>query len=398
VKSRESQMIVENINSALRSRKMTKNELIKLSGLPASTISRILSGERNFTIDKMIPIARALNIDINEFFSGVQTKDVSKQKSTQINDKQYLSAGILSIDRKRFACIKDANKKVVATSVLTGDLDLAEPIANLLAQIEDSICAALLNSPVEKYQKMSESEIRQGEFLETINLNLVTQSYEFLEKRKNFIYKASQLYNSVIHLPDWQITYLSDFKNTQGIALIVDKGVSLSFMHQGKLQKLGGWKFPAYDLGGENWLGNQAVQHTIEAAEGICESTKLSSTILAKYNNELYKLVETCFHGANTDVFCQFCETLSLCYFQKDRKAQEIITTGFNEIMRLVNAAKNILQTRLDISISGSLSNIYQHHFDKKHVAESASYQDKTSLLASIDKVYLTSNGVQYIE
>lgn len=377
---------------------MTKNELIKLSGLPASTVSRILSGERNFTIDKMIPIARALNINISEFFTGILTKDANSQKTIQVSIPQYLSAGILSIDRKRFTCIKDVNQKIVATSVLAGDLDLAEPIANILAQIEDSICTALLNSPIEKYQKISESKIRQAEFLSTINLNLVTQSYEFLEKRKNFIYKASQIYKSVIHLPDWQLTYLSDFQKTKGIALIVDKGVSLSFLHQGKLQKLGGWKFPAYDLGGENWLGNQAVQHAIEAAEGICETTKLSSAILAKYDNKLYKLVETCFHNANADVFCQFYEILALCYFQKDKKAQEIINTGFKEIMRLVNTVKNKLKTKMEISISGSLANIYQHHFDQKHLSESVSYPEKTSLLADINKKYLADKSVQYIE
>lgn len=398
MKSREAQKIVENINHALRLRKMTKNDLIKFSGLPASTVSRILSGERNFTIDKMIPIARALNINISDFFSGIQTKDDNKEKGSLIDDKQLLSIGILSINRKRFTSIKDVNQKLVATSVLSGDLDLAEPIATLLVQIEDSIVAALRNSSIKQHQKMPESEIRKIDFLGTINLRLVTQSYEFLERRKNFIYKSSMIYNSVIHLPDWQITYLSDFKETPGISLIVDKGVSLSFMHQGILKKLGGWKFPAYDLGGENWLGNQAVQHTIEAAEGMCEPTKLSATILTKYNNELYKLVETCFHGATTDVFCRFCETLVSCYFQEDYKAQEIIATGFKEIMRLVNAATNILQTKMKISISGSLANVYQHHFDEELLIKSTENQEKSSLLANIDKEFLAKNSVQYIE
>lgn len=396
--SRESQKIVENINNALRKRKLTKNQLSKLSGLPTSTIGRILSGERNFTVDKMIPIARALNIDISELFSGLQTKDVSKEEKVLATDKQLLSAGILSIGRQRVTCIKDASQKIIATSLLSGDLDLAEPIASLLVKIEGSICAAFRNSSIAKYQNIPEAEIRKAKFLSTIDLKLVTQSYEFLEKRKNFIYKASTIYNSVTHLPDWQITHLSDFDDSAGISLIVDKGVSLSFMHQGRLQKLGGWKFPAYDLGGENWLGSQVVKHTIEAAEGLSSPTELSSMILAKYNGELYKLVEACFHGANADVFCQFCQPLVLCYLQNDKKAQEIISAGFSDIMRLVHGAENLLQCKPKLAISGSLSKTYLHHFDQKRLSTPASNEEKVALLADTDKEFLIANGVQYID
>jgi N-acetylglucosamine kinase-like BadF-type ATPase len=397
MKSRESKKIVENINNALRLSKMTKNELAKLSGLPMSTIGRILSGERNFTVDKMVPIARALNVGIDEFFQGVQTRDMEKEPLGSTSDKPLLSAGILSIGRQRITCIKDADKKVIGRSVLAGDLDLAEPITNLLADIEDSICAALSNSSVKKYHLMPESEIRQGEFLETINLNLVTQSYEFLEKRKNFIYKASQLYNSVIHMPDWQISYLSDFKNTQGIALIVDKGVSLSFMHQGKLQKLGGWKFPTYDIGGENWLGNQAVQHTIEAVEGLSKPSQLSSEILAKYDGKLEKLVETCFQGAkDTDVFCQFSKVLILRYYQKGKKAQELVQAGFDKIKCLIEAAEKLLQAKPSITVSGSLLDVYRHYIDPARLVRPANNEDKVSVLADINRAFLASHGVQY--
>ena len=397
MKSKESIQIVKNINNAVAKSKLSKNALAQKSGLPISTLNRILSGERNFTVDKMIPIARALNLNLSEIFLGIETKN-SDMNTEVAQAKKRLRVGIMSLRKRRITCIKD-DSNIIGISELSGDLDLAEPLSSLFESIESSIGTALQNSDMPQYKELSKSEITQPTFLNNIDIKLVTQSYEFMDKRKNFLYKANQIFSSALHLPDWQITYLSDFHDSDGISLVVDKGVSLSIKREGRLEKIGGWKFPTYDLGGENWLGNEAVKHTIEVYEGLDKASKLSSDILAMFNGKIEKIVETCFQGVrDTDIFCRFAEILIRCFYQGDKKAITIISQGINKVNLLIAAADKKLKTKPKISINGSLSDIYLKYIDHDRIAEATDNKAKVSLLTEITKPYLKDNGVNYIE
>lgn len=400
MKSRELEKIVKNINSSLAKMKISKNELAKLSGLPMSTIGRILSGERNFTVDKMIPIARALNMDLADFFVGIKTKDIKEQKENSLTKENLLSAGILSIGKKRLTCIIDSEKNIIGTSELSGDLDLAESTSNLLEDISISICTAIENSSIESYKNLSRTEIRQAEFFSKIDLKIVTQSYEFMEKRKNFIYKANQLFHTVIHMPDWQITYLTDFNESKGISLVIDKGVSLSYMHQGTLKKLGGWKFPVYDFGGENWLGAKTIHHTIEATEGLIPPSKLAAEVLSNYDGKIEKITEACFHSGarSSDVYSSFITPLIRFYFLGDENAKSIVLSGFKEIKKLIHRAEEDLKTPSKIAIHGSLSEVYKHHLDPCQLIKASDDESKVLLLSGITKEFLSEHGVKYID
>ena len=383
MRSAESKTIVENINIALERLKISKNELAKRSGLAMSTVARILSGDRNFTIDKMIPIARALNMSPADFFSGIQMNDSSMFANKESDDASHYSVGVMSIGKRRITSVMRGTT-TLGTSDIAGDLDLAEPTSNLLELIKVSINSAFSND---------------AESFNNISLKLVTQSYEFTEKRKSFLYKAKQLFNDVILIPDWQITYLADFKEISGMSLVVDKGVSLSYMHEGHLRKLGGWKFPTYDLGGENWLGVETIHHTIEAAEGFREMSGLAEVVLSQYDSKIEKIVEACFKGVkDADVYCLFAEILIHCYYRKDKAAEQVILSGLHEVKKLVKKAEDWLGENSMITINGSLANIYKEHFDSARLVAPSSNSEKVSLLAGITREFLVSRGVEYLE
>ena len=164
------------------------------------------------------------------------------------------------------------------------------------------------------------------------------QSYEFEDTRIRFINYASRLFQQVIILPDWQITYMKAFGKREGISLVVEKGASLSYRHNDQLKKIGGWKFPVYDLGGENWLGVETIKHTIEAFEGFVPMSKLAHNVLAKFNGKIERITEVCFKGnKDTDIYSLFTETLLYNYFIGDQAAKNIVENGFEKVNALIS-------------------------------------------------------------
>jgi glucosamine kinase len=195
-------------------------------------------------------------------------------------------------------------------------------------------------------------------------------------------------------LPDWQLTYLAAFEKSPGISLIIDKGVSLSYMHGGKLKKLGGWKFPVYDLGGENWLGVETIRHTIEAVEGYIPMSNLAHNVMAKFNGKIEKITETCFKGGDFDVYCLFSDILLRSYLTGDNAAKAIIEHGFHLIYRSIKKVDTILGKELKITMNGSLTDIYKVFFDKNRLITSPNNAEKTKLLADFTREFLIQHGV----
>jgi glucosamine kinase len=177
----------------------------------------------------------------------------------------------------------------------------------------------------------------------------------------------------------------------RGISLIIDKGVSLSYRHNREIKKLGGWKFPVYDLGGENWLGVETIRHTIQAKEGYIPMSDLAHNVLAKFNGKIEKITEICFKRNDPDIYCLFTEPLLRSHFTGDPAANSIIQLGFQSIHQLVDRADNILGEKGRIALSGSLANIYKSYFKPNHrLIPSSTDAEKASLLADLTTEFLS--------
>ena len=369
------QVIAENLRKHMFEKKMSVLELSRVCQVSAGTISKIMNCKMSVTIPIAMSIAEGLNVSLDDLLLGLSDKSKNLKYKDKL-DKEQLYVGILSINHQRIACIKNARNEIIGKSQLNGGLDLAETSFHLHSLIEESISHALKD--VANYSEKVEIE----------HLNLVTQSYEFEDSRVRFINFARKHFKNVQLFPDWQITYFSDFQNCSGISLITDKGVSLSYKVKNELHKLGGWKFPVYDLGGVNWLGMEVLQHTIDAVEGTVPMTPLASSIISKYSGKIERMTEICFKGnKDHDVFSEFAHPLLNAYFNQDPTAKSILDRGFSFIERLIQNVDRKLGSPLPIAIHGSLAPIYSKYFHPARLVTPSTDIQKADLLASFNSL-----------
>ncbi len=380
------QTIANNIKSLLLKKSMQAVDLAHNCKISTTTISKIMNGNMGISVPMTITLAEGLGVEVEDILNGIIKKRSQEDAEKKIPaNKNEFSVGILSINNKRITCIKDNTGNVLGNSELDGGLDLTGTSSNLLELIKESVYATQLNE--------NSSSIK----LKEINLNLVMQSYEFEETRKKFIYIAKKHFKDVVLMSDWQITYFAAFGEKQGISLITDKGVSLCYKNNDCLKKLGGWKFPIYDLGGENWLGLETIRHTIEAAEGYVPISKLARNVLAKFNGKIEKITETCFiNDRDPDIYCFFTDLLLRSYFSKDSAAKEILERGFRLISRTIEKVDSLSENPLKIAISGSLTDIYKPFFKKERLIKVPNEMTKVNLLADFTKDYLIKHGLNH--
>ncbi len=371
-----------NVRNIMNKKNISNPELARRCKVSSSSVSRIVNGTASATLPMMLTIANGLEVNISLLLAGL-SEETEQQNPIKEPLKDIIFAGLLSIENKRIACIKDSKGNILGTSEAQGGLDLAESTTSLIQLIKESIFEAL---PL----KTTDPAI-----LKSIDLKIVTQSYEFESTRIKFVNFSKKYFHHVLLLPDWQITYFSAFPESEGISLVIDKGVSLSYMHKSTLQKIGGWKYPVYDLGGENWLGSEVIHHTIEAKEGYIPMTQLARNVLAKFNGKIERITETCFKGADLDIFCLFAEPLIRLYLMNDDISTKIIKKGYEHIQRMLNLVDKNTGGKLKITLSGCLTDIYEPYLDSSRLTKFTSSKEKVELLTEITEEFLFTHGVK---
>lgn len=374
--------IAGNVRRLMNQAGMSSTELAKKANVSSGTISKIIHANMSITVPMAMALAQGLGVSLNEILNGLVTEE-SLENKTVIKVKEALSIGVMSINGMRVTCIKNNDGHVLGTSELEGGLDLAESTGGLIQGIRESVATALSSSQTSK------------DILKASKLNLVMQSYEFEDTRARFVHYAGREFDRVVILPDWQITYMKAFGMNKGISLVTEKGVSLSYRHNDQLKKIGGWKFPVYDLGGENWLGVETIKHTIEAFEGFVPMSKLAHNVLAKFNGKIERITEVCFKGSkDTDIYSLFTEMLLYNYFIDDDAAKDIIKNGFNKVNALIQRADEIIGKQVYITLNGSLSEIYRPFLDESRLLEPSTNKEKAELLAILTPELMSKYGV----
>lgn len=360
-------------------------ELGRRSNIASGTISKIINGGMSITIPMAVALAEGLQADVSSILTGLTNAATPKKAKPVANAQDALAIGIMSIDNKRFTCIKDHRGKIIGKSEIAIGLDLAESSSNLMSYIKESIENAL----PEGYQD-------DETLLKEARVNLVMQSFEFEETRKKFKFFAKRHFKEVNILPDWQIAYLAAFGDKPGISLIIDKGVSLSYMDHNILNKVGGWKFPVYDLGGENWIGLETIRHTIEAIEGYIPESQLAKNVIAKFSGKIEKITEVCFkNNRDADIYLSFCDFTLKAYASGDPNAEDIINEGYRLIERSINLVDRKCGNKFPITLNGSLAALYRPFLPEDRLEKkSTSTVDKVELLASLDEAYLKTKKI----
>ncbi|QGP56363.1 Glucosamine kinase GspK [Piscirickettsia salmonis] len=371
-KQETSDLIAKNIKSIMGNKKITSNELSRKCNISPGMVSKIINRNTGISIVMAMSIASGLDVDLMDILAGLTSPE--KKAKEKLNNNNALSIGILSIEKKRITCVKDAKNETIGQSQINTGIDLAEPTSILHQLVDEAIIAA---SP---HLEKKTSVFKQS------NLVIVAQSYEFETIRHKFTTFMQRHFKHVLILSDWHFMYLANFHHkAPGISLIVDKGISLSFFYKGGIKKIGGWKFPVYDFGGENWLGLETIRHTIQAHDGYIPASKLSSRVLSHFNGKLSNAVEVCFNGARSpDIFASFVDILLRCYYEKDPSAISIVNQGYLEIEKTIKLADQLLEKTLPITINGSLAKIYKPYIKAERTAAEVNLISKVDMLASL--------------
>ncbi|UTW42814.1 helix-turn-helix domain-containing protein [bacterium SCSIO 12844] len=368
------EVVLNNIKLLMNAKGWSLRTLAAQSGMSPGNLSKVLQGSVKLSLPAAIKIAEAMDVDLqNKLLKGVKTY------STEDSVSKKYSIGIVSINNRRLTSILDSKGNQKSESVLSGGLDLVDESAELIQLVQEAINDAWVK--IKTKSSFNPSEIK---------LKLVIQSYEFVEKRKKFLLLAHKYFNDVIILPDWAITLLAAFDGSEGISLVVDKGVSLSYLHDSYLKKMGGWKYPVYDLGGENWLGVETIKHTIEAIEDYVPMSDLANNVLSKFNGKIEHITETCHLSNDADIYCMFSEILLRAYYTGEAMAQQIVEKGANHIKRMVDLADKRTGCQLPITLNGSLARLYKPYLDSARIFEVAPTKNLSELLAEIDEEKLS--------
>lgn len=376
-------IIADNLRRLMNEKEISSTALARRCDMSTGTISKIINGNMSITIPLAMNLAEGLAVDVSELLHGLANEKIENTHPDTTPEDQ-LSIGVMSIDSKRITCIKEHDGKIIGQSDLEGGLDLAETNSSLYQAIQEAIFAAIDDT------ELNRQRIKQAK------LNLVMQSYEFEESKNKFLMFAERYFHTVNLLSDWQISYFSTFNGKNpGISLIIDKGVSLSYMESNTLKKLGGWKFPVYDLGGENWMGVEVIRHTVNVFEGYEPKTELAHALLSKFNGKIEKITEVCIKGGkNTDIYSLFADTLITQHLRGDLAAIKIIEKGFHLIYRSIERIDEIVGKKLPITINGSLASFYIPFLDKERIIPCVKNTKKAELLASISEQYLQQHGL----
>lgn len=376
-KIKVTEQLANNVRQLMKAMNLSSIELAKRCSISAGTVSKIINGNMSITITLLATICEGLKVPAEVLLEGIIAKDYPvvsvEQESPAMND---LFVAILSINHKRITCIQDKKGNTLGTSELHGDLDLAEPIPSVFSNIVASIDAALLG-------------YKSDDYLKCLHLTVVTQSYEFEKTKEKFKSYLKKYFKSVGIWADWQITYLAAFQQSNGISLVVDKGISLSYRQNGEIKKLGGWKFPIYDLGGENWLGLTVIRHAIEAYEGHVPMSNLAKEILTKFDWKIGNILEFCFKtDKNPDVYCTFYNMLLHSYLTGDEAAKKIVTEGFGFINKLIKKTDETLREKRKIAINGSLTTLYSNLLPQSRLVKPIALEKNLDVLLDIAKQY----------
>jgi N-acetylglucosamine kinase-like BadF-type ATPase/transcriptional regulator with XRE-family HTH domain len=363
-------VIAKNIAKLVNQQSLTNIAFAKRCKISTGMANKILNAKVSITVATLYNIADGLGVSLKVILKGIAV-DHADEPEIAI-DTASIYCGILSMGDRRLCAVTSEVQKSEFASMkeFDGSIVLTDSPSVIIQTIKRSV-NSLLGGTVKDFKK--------------VNVAVVAHCYELEEALRKLVLSAQKHFANIAVFPDWKATYRAAFGKQDGISLVVDKGVSISYQHGDEIKKYGGWGFPIYDLGGEYWLGMVSVRHTIQVVEGFDEKSLLSREILAKFGGKLETLIEECIrNNRNPDIYSNFCDMLLHAYANGCPKAQSILDEGYSYIGRALDAIDGKVGQQNKISINGSLAGVYGRYIGKARVLDPVDDEVKLMLLCDI--------------
>lgn len=364
------EIIARNIARIVNQQSLTNIAFAKRCKISTGMANKILNAKVSITVAILYNIAEGLGVPLKVILKDIVVKDADEIVVS--TEPANIYCGILSIGDRRLCAIasEDGKNDFLSMQEFDGSIVLTDSPSVIIQTIKKSI-NTLYGKTIKDFKK--------------VNIAVVAHCYELEEALRKFTSSAQKHFANVVVLPDWKATYRAAFGNKDGISLVVDKGISIAYQHNGDIKKYGGWGFPIYDLGGEYWLGMMSVRHTIEVEEGFSEKSLLSREIIAKHGGKLETLIEECIrNNRNPDIYSIFCDMLMHAYANNCTKAKSIFAEGFSYIERALNAIDTKMGRKNKISINGSLAGVYSQHIEESRRLSPVDDEVKLAYLCAV--------------
>ncbi len=360
-----------NIKNLMHKKGISLRLLAKQCDMSAANFSKILNGYIKLNFNTLIKIANNLNVDLqNDILVGIVTTN-----AMQDNGNKYVNIAILSSNQKILIYICDQSYNLIVNFIVSGELNLLTDHSNIIKLINDNIYLAVKNLSAEKRNFVLNSNIK---------LKLLVQSYDITSKRNSFYHMSLKFFDKVYLYPNWFINLYSNFNNADGIILFLDKNITLAYNYNNIVKRIGGWQYPLYDLGGENYLGIATIRHTIEVLNDYIPMTGLANHVIAKCNGSIENICEMCLCSNDVNKYAVFHEMLLHCYFTGELEAKKIIEKSVNHIKKLINVADKKIGRKLKIAVSGSLARIYAPFLDQSRLVIAVSETKQLQILVKM--------------
>jgi glucosamine kinase len=118
--------------------------------------------------------------------------------------------------------------------------------------------------------------------------------------------------------------------------VVVGTGSCGAKLSHGQLMQYGGYGFFLGDDASGSWLGLQALRHTLQALDGIVETSLLSDEVVLHLGHADIVSIINDFHKLGPKEFGQFSPIVFRCAYADDTTAIEIIKQGARYLHKLI--------------------------------------------------------------
>lgn len=314
-------------------------ELSQKSGIVYSTLLPVIKGERDFGISKLLRIAEALGVSIEDILAGTYTPKTPRNAPYKTKIK-YLAVFITS--NKATRCfLQSLSGDVRKSAIFPFHIYCYEDSYAIIDSIKRNLGQLLKNEDI-NYQEVAVYAASIG--------------CEYTHGVARLQQEGNKQFNRFIIEPDWKTSHQALYPSQSGILITINDGFVVSYsLDQGQtIQKLQGYSF---DDAGMVWLGHQAIKHAIAVAEGMEERTLLSDGILSTYNSDLNLLASSLFDNPRDTCLEVFAIMISLLH--RKGKSSELIEQSFKNIWRYVEKVDSLSGKPLPIKLAGELAHVY---------------------------------------
>ncbi len=342
--------LADKLNEISRQRDLSIKDLSNLTGISYTTLKPIFNGTQECGFTKLVQIAEALNIKVDDLIGDLYTINENRPSSSVKYYAVFITAAKISYGLLFEIKSGNSSRLIADFSLRCGEVPniFVNKIQHAIEQLSEQLG-----------KKINPKEI--GVFLSALQYNRANN-------RNRIQNIGDKLFYKVVMQPDAITDYQTFIGNKDGICISINDGDAITYsLDEGKtIRQFHGYGFPISDVAGNFWLGCEAIKHTIRVKEELEKASILSDKILTLYNDDIELLTI----AANDDYKSSYSQASSLVkeLFNEKKEAYQIVQTSAQKLMAHIDFLDKKTKRKYPLFLSGELAYLYEPFFPEKRL------------------------------